>query len=369
MQKGQIKRRGNTWLVRYWVDVLGSDGKTVTRKRVAKRLVAVGGEYRTAASVQSLADVILAPINAGAPAESTLTLKAYIEGHFLPSAKARLKPSTSQTYRTLWKLVSPHVNGLELREYRTSNVGDILNAVGALGLSHNTNKKTKAFLSSVFREARLADLITADPVRDARLPRGKEYQVTEAYTLDEVVAMLKVLGEPSRTAVLVAALTGLRVSEIKGLRWQDYNGHALNITRSVWQGKVTNTKTLTSAAPVPVVAPVAEALAAQRKRVPSDVPWIFPGDKCGRPLRLENTLRREMRPALKKAGLPWRGWHAFRRGVGTILNGLGVDAKTIQAILRHARVETTAAFYIKPVDAASRAAMGKLSVAFKKKMR
>jgi integrase len=368
MQKGQIKRRGNTWLVRYWVDVLAPDG-TVTRKRIAKRLAAVGGEYRTAASVQRLADELLAPINAGAAAESTLTLSAYVEKHYLPSAIARLKPSTGQTYRTLWRLFSPHVNGLELRQYRTSHVDAVLSEIGALGLAHNTNKKCKAFLSAVFREARRADLITSDPVRDARLPRGKAHSVTSAYSLDEVVSMLKVLGEPSRTAVLVAALTGLRVSEIKGLRWEDYNGEALNISRSVWQGKISDTKTLISTAPVPVVGPVRDALAAQRKRVPGNNPWVFPGERCGRPLRLENELRRHMMPTLKAAKIEWRGWHAFRRGVGTILNGLGVDAKTIQAILRHARVETTQAFYVRPVDAAAKNAMGKLAAAFKKKMR
>jgi hypothetical protein len=114
MQKGQIKRRGNAWLVRYWIDVLGADGR-IARKRVAKRLAPVGGEYRTPASVQHLADKLLAPINAGAPAESSLTPKAFIERHYLPDAEARLKPSTSYTYRLVWKMLEPMVNGLELR--------------------------------------------------------------------------------------------------------------------------------------------------------------------------------------------------------------------------------------------------------------
>jgi len=368
MQRGQIKRRGNIWLVRYWVDVIGPDGE-ITRKRVAKRLAKVGGEYRTAASVQHLADKLLAPINAGAPAESALTLGAFIKDHYLPDAEARLKPATSHTYKTLWKMLKPMVNGLELREYRTSHVDTLLATVGKRNLAHTTNKKVKAFLSAVFHEAARRDLVTNDPVRAARLPRGKPYTSTTAYTLDEFVAMLKVLPEPARTAVLVAGLTGLRVSEIKGLRWEDYNGEVLNVRRSVWRTTVSDTKTLASAAPVPVVKPVRDALAEQRKRVPGSVPWLFPGDRCGRPLRLENTLRREMMPVLKKADIEWRGWHGFRRGVGTILNELGTDAKTIQSILRHARVETTQGFYIKPVDSAAKAAMGKLSAAFAKKMR
>jgi hypothetical protein len=39
-------------------------------------------------------------------------------------------------------------------------------------------------------------------------------------------------------------------------------------------------------------------------------------------------------------------WHAFRRGLGTRLNEVGVDGKTIQSILRHADISTTQAYYI-----------------------
>lgn len=367
-QRGRIELRGTTWLFRYRERVL-EEGRIVSRPK-SKKLASKSREYPDAESVRPLADLILAPIlTKTAPAESRHTLSNFVEHVYLPEAAARLKPSTAQTYRTLWRLVGPYVSGKEMREYRTSDVDKMLAATVGTRFSHNTNKKVKAFLSAIFCEARRLDFCSVNPVVDARLPKGKTTEPTEAYTLDEVVAMLKVLPEPGRTAVLVAALTGLRVSEIKGLRWEDYTGDALHVRRSVWQGKVSDTKTITSAAPVPVVGPVRDVLAKQRKRVPSANPWIFPGDRCGRPLRLENTLRREMLPALEKAKIEWRGWHAFRRGVGTILNGLGVDSKTIQTILRHARVETTQAFYVRPVDSAAKAAMSKLSAAFAKKMR
>ncbi|MGA2373019.1 MAG: tyrosine-type recombinase/integrase [Candidatus Korobacteraceae bacterium] len=47
----------------------------------------------------------------------------------------------------------------------------------------------------------------------------------------------------------------------------------------------------------------------------------------------------------------WHGWHAARRGLGTNLYHLGVPEKTIQAILRHANVSTTATYYIKTAAA------------------
>jgi hypothetical protein len=43
----------------------------------------------------------------------------------------------------------------------------------------------------------------------------------------------------------------------------------------------------------------------------------------------------KVRPAVEKVKLNWYSWHAFRRGLGTNLNQLGVEPKDIQAILRH----------------------------------
>jgi len=45
--------------------------------------------------------------------------------------------------------------------------------------------------------------------------------------------------------------------------------------------------------------------------------------------------------------IEWHGWHAFRRGLASNLNDLGVPDLTIQRILRHANVATTRKAYIK----------------------
>jgi integrase len=59
----------------------------------------------------------------------------------------------------------------------------------------------------------------------------------------------------------------------------------------------------------------------------------------------------------------WHGWHAFRRGLATNLHRLGVNDKTIQAILRHSNVAVTQACYIKTVEAETKEAMAKLETA------
>ena len=59
----------------------------------------------------------------------------------------------------------------------------------------------------------------------------------------------------------------------------------------------------------------------------------------------------------------WHGWHAFRRGLATNLHRLGVNDKTIQAILRHSNIVTTQNIYIKTVSSDSAAAMKLLETA------
>lgn len=68
-----------------------------------------------------------------------------------------------------------------------------------------------------------------------------------------------------------------------------------------------------------------------------------------------------MRDVLKKARIPWRGWHALRRGLASNLNRLGVDDSVIQAILRHSNVGVTQRCYIKTTSQDAVIAMQRLS--------
>ena len=79
--------------------------------------------------------------------------------------------------------------------------------------------------------------------------------------------------------------------------------------------------------------------------------------QTGSPLNLDNLSRRVIRPALARVGLEWHGWHAFRRGLATNLKQIGVDDKTIQAILRHADYATTMNSYVKSVPESVQKAM------------
>jgi integrase len=343
------------------------NGRVVKRQKTTKLILPPDTKEKDEAqAARAAADLVLAPINAQtAKPESRQDLATFLEHVYLPYVKETKRPSTYAAYVAVWRLVKDHVNGTELRKARTSDIDRILAAAtGDKKRAHTTHRNLKNFLSAAFRLAKRKDMVESNPVRDAVIPRGNPAGDTPAYTLEEIQAMLHVLLEPAKTFVTVAALTGLRVSEIKGLRWEDFKGDELHVARSVWQGHISETKTLSSKAAVPVLPLVRRALEGHRKQTP-DSGFIFAGS-TGQPLRIENVYRRDMKEAFEKNDIQWRGWHAFRRGLGTNLNALGADARTIQAILRHSDVSTTMAFYVKPVAKESIAAMKKLEKAFKK---
>jgi integrase len=134
---------------------------------------------------------------------------------------------------------------------------------------------------------------------------------------------------------------------------------------------------------IPVVQHLADALEAHRQHTGKLAASPSFQARNGKPLNLDNLVRRVIAPALSRCTvcrkqedahkpeghifqldptLPrWHGWHAFRRGLATNLHVLGVDDKTIQAILRHSNIAITQNIYIKSVTELQVSAMDTLS--------
>lgn len=139
----------------------------------------------------------------------------------------------------------------------------------------------------------------------------------------------------------LAAFSGLRKSEIQGLRREDLKDEELYVRRSAWRPThvVEQTKTQASKAPVPVVPILAKYLKAHRNGSTSEG-FIFAGPLKKKPLDLRNLAKRMIRPALDKAKIPWSGWHGFRRGLATTLYELGARQRRRDgAVLHEARFQ------------------------------
>ena len=367
MQRGTIYRQRNAWLVRYWDEQI-IDGER-RRVRVAKKLAAVSPEYPSKRSVLLLAEKILAPINAGLlqPESSLLVLK-FIELYYLPHVKRELRPSTYKDYSKdiFEKHLRVRLRDIRLRDFRTVHAQRMLRDIPHIG--HTTLLRVKSFLSGVFKHAlREGFLDGYNPIQNVSVPGRREKFQRELYTMSEIEEIANAVAKADMKAfavISVAAFAGLRLSELRGLRWNDYDGDTLRVSRSVWRTHVGPTKTASSFGTVPVLPILKKVLDEHRARVNGgEGSYIFAGEKTGAPLNLANLARRVIKPALignEGQRLKWKGWHAFRASLATNLYSCGVSPKIIQSILRHSDIGTTLDFYVQTPDNEARAALQKI---------
>jgi integrase len=404
-QQGQICHRGPNWVLRYHEDRSGADG--VVKRVRATMPLGPYAEYPwkgTDSDISKLREIyhdkittILAPVNKTNPiVKSAYTLGEFIQHSYFPRLDWRLtvpagnelhiEPSTVEGYRDI---LNVHVKNnaiakIPLRNFTSRDGQRFLEGLSQ-ELSHQTHLRIKNFLRGVFTWAITDGTFQGNnPMEDAKAGGAKKSGAitgltdgqklrrekiqasnNHAYTLEEVAEMLDKLPEPARTVCAVAAFTGFTRSELKGLKWDDYDGKEISIQRKIWKGQVGSPKTEAREAGVFVVPLLQKILAKYKKSYPAGGDgWIFRGEKLMRPLDLYNLSRREIPQHINGA---WFGWHAFRRGLGTRLNEAGVDDKEIQSILRHADVSTTMAYYILPNSKRAEAGLKKLAAVARRK--
>jgi integrase len=147
----------------------------------------------------------------------------------------------------------------------------------------------------------------------------------------------------------LAGYTGLRVSEVVGLRWQDLNFSelTLQVNQSVVHAHTEDPKTAASGDIIPLPAEVARDLLEHRKTVvPTQSGWVFPNPKTLRPYHQEMIQKRHIRPALESLGLEGRmGWHTLRHSFRNWLDQTGAPVGAQKDLMRHADIRTTLNIY------------------------
>ena len=158
--------------------------------------------------------------------------------------------------------------------------------------------------------------------------------------------------------VYVAIYTGLRVSELAGLRWNDIGASSITIDERFCRGDWGAPKSEASNATIGVNSCVVDRIHRLKgltvdvkagnairkyKVVKSDGPdnLVFQGVRSGGPLRDNNILVRFIKPAARSMELPWVNWRSLRTSHATWLKMAGADVKDAQAQMRHSRLSTT----------------------------
>ncbi|MGA7155261.1 MAG: site-specific integrase [Acidobacteriaceae bacterium] len=175
--------------------------------------------------------------------------------------------------------------------------------------------------------------------------KGTSRRVRVIYLLtpQQYYVILSHLAPHARLLVVLAMNTGMRISEILGLRWKDidFDQATLTIERSVVGKYEDEVKTLASASVLPLHELLVQELRAWQAREQSVNGWLFGNIDTGRPYHATSLRKDHLAPAGKKAGIPNLGWHNFRHTYRARLGNSGVAPEVQQKLMRHSSIDMT----------------------------
>jgi integrase len=352
-----------------WVFRWREAGPNGTRTR-RKIIVGSTAELRTRAAAQKVVDGLRLEVNAEVPIVRSRSLTvgeliSHYEETELAEGGRRKSPATRKVYRQfLHSYIRPQWGERPLRDVRPVAVERWLDS-----LTHApaTKAKIRNLLSALFQHAIRQEWAENNPIRAVRVS-AKRLREPDILLPEEVNLLVSELPEPCRTMALVAALTGLRVSEILGLQWRDVelNEAVIRLRRGVVNQEISDLKTAGSKRPLPIPSVLVQALLDWKKQTCFSDPasWVFasPQTDGAQPYWPGTLLQRHLRPVAKRLGITKQiGWHSFRRSFATLLYANENDVKTAQELMRHSTPTVTMGVYAQAVTEAKRQAQERLA--------
>jgi integrase len=253
--------------------------------------------------------------------------------------------STVQDYRReLERVLIPEFGELiPLDQIDTARIDSYREKLVAEGrLSARTINKRLAQLHAIFKRAQRVHGLSTNPVSGAeRQPhrRSGDFMALEAQGVELLAT--NAANEQDAALFEVAAFTGLRLGELRGLRWADVDWlrRLVHVRRSFTRGEEGPPKS-GKVRSVPLVDQAARALdrLSRRKRFTEDDDLVFV-NALGKPFE-ESAMRRRFYAALDAAELPRIRFHDLRHTFGT----LAVQAfplTDVKAYMGHADIQTT----------------------------
>jgi integrase len=242
------------------------------------------------------------------------------------------------------------------------NAGEVELWLRSLSLARSSCAKIRNLMSVVFNHGIRHDICDRNPIQLVR-QSAKRKAVPTILSATDVQRLIAVLGIRERTLVLLAFGTGLRMSELFGLKWHDidFRTNQVSVTRSIVLQVVGPCKTEASQKPVPLDSRLADALKLWRDQTmySKAEDWVFasPAARGRKPYWGQCLMRTIIRPAAAKIGITQHiGWHTFRHTYSSLLRANKTDIKVTQELLRHASSRVTLDTYTQAVTAQKRRA-------------
>jgi integrase len=362
----------------FWWLLIWDSSATGSRKRQRIKLARAD---MPAQEVKKIAEEKLRPMNQGlALTGSAALLSEFMTDTYTPTYLPLLSSSTQDSYRgVISKHLQPKFGRMCLRDLTRQALQQHFSGMAGK-VPYPTISKIRDVLSSILRSAVDVEYLNKNPMEGLRLPLDKRArQPKPTITPEQFHNLVQIVPEPYATMIFVAVWTGLRVSELIGLKWRCIHADSITVEERYCRGDWSVPKTEASAATIGVDPEVIARLlrlttltvevragraVRKHKLVKSGGPddLVFQSVQNGRPMNDQNILKRHLQPAARKLGLSFVNWRCLRTSHATWLVQAGADPKSVQGQMRHSRISTTMDIYAQIVPTSQRRALDQLSV-------
>jgi integrase len=369
-------KEGAFWWLLCWQDDFVDGVRTRKRKRI--KLAPATMPVR---EVKKVAAEFITPLNQGLVTLGSATnFSDYVNQTYKVVNLPLMAASTRERYAGVIKNhLVPAFGSSCLRELTPLTIQKYFSGMSGSSLSHESIDKIRDVLSSILSSAKHYGLLVTNPVDGVRLPPSKRGNKNKPYlTPQQFQLLIDFIPEPYASMVYVAVFTGLRVSEVIGLKWRNVHADSITVDERYCRGDWGCPKSEASNATIAVNNTVIERIhrlkdltvevkagrAVRKLKVvksarPDDL--VFQSLLSGSPMRDNNILTRFIKPAGRKIGADFVNWRCLRTSHATWLKLAGADVKDAQAQMRHSRASTTMDIYQQFVPASQRRAIDKLN--------
>ena len=291
--------------------------------------------------------------------ESNMTLGAWLDKWLDDYMALTIRESTMDSYKTMTKhYIKPYLGGEKIGSITTADIQQLYNWLRENGRVNEHYEKGNALSDSMIRSIHMMlhqamdaavreRLIVKNPTEGTVIPKNN-YPPKQILTAEQLEKFLEVAkADPVWSDFFYTELTtGLRLGEICGLKWQDFEEKTgrLHVRRSVHRRKgggvrVGETKTETGTRTILLPPSTVEILKARKKKSYSD--WIFHNPVVAEVPMDPSTAYHRLKTLLRHAELPSIRFHDLRHTFATHALTSGVDAKTLSTILGHTNASFT----------------------------
>lgn len=361
-QTGNLYLKGESWVGRWRVDVVLSDG---SQRRIRRaRVIGTLKEYPTKRLARRRFENLLAEVNASDYRPGRVASLAEFVQRWRADVLSHHKAATVTAAEShLRSHILPELGALRLEEI-TSEVQQRFVTHLSAHLTRKTVSNILSTLSGILGTAkRWGYTCTGVNFETLTLPEGGERVEARFFTPAESRRILASTPEPYATAFEVAALTAMRPGELFGLKVTDldFDRCLISIRRSARYSKLQAPKTNASARVVPMPERLATRLRSYVDALPENSAGLLFATRKGTPLCANNVVQRFLWPVLDRLGIPRCGLKAFRHAHSSLLVETGAPMTVAQKQLGHKDARVTLGIYSHVIGDSQRRAVEKVA--------